>query len=86
MAIYFGFVHSRLGFEAWDPSTTLVLGVAITTAGWLAVTFMTPPVDADTLRALLGAGGDPDLSVPTAAQIADQFGMPEMKTVLDEAR
>ena len=64
VAIYFGFVHSRLGFEAWDPSTTLVLGVAITTAGWLAVTFMTPPVDADTLRAFsrdirpLGRGWD----------------------------
>jgi len=64
VAIYFGFVHSRLGFEPWDPSTTLVLGVAITTVGWLAVTFMTPPVDADTLRAFyrdirpLGRGWD----------------------------
>ena len=51
VALYFAFVHTRLGFEAWEPSTTLVLGVAITTVGWLSVTFMTPPVDADTLRA-----------------------------------
>ena len=55
VALYFAFVHTRLGFEAWDPSTTLVLGVAITTVGWLAVTFMTPPVDADTLRAFHGS-------------------------------
>ena len=50
VAVYFAFVHTWLGFEEWDPSTTLVLGVAITTVGWLTVTFMTPPVDTDTLR------------------------------------
>ncbi|MGM1017319.1 MAG: ankyrin repeat domain-containing protein [Actinomycetota bacterium] len=40
--------------------------------------------DAPTLRALLDAGADPDAGANTAAQIADQFGMPEMKAVLEE--
>jgi Na+/proline symporter len=50
VAVYFGFVHARLGFERWDPSAELVVGVAVTTVGWLVVTFLTPPVDAGTLR------------------------------------
>ncbi|MDX2377679.1 ankyrin repeat domain-containing protein [Microbacterium sp. LRZ72] len=36
------------------------------------------------LRGLLEAGANPDLGSHTAAQIADQFGMPEMKAVLEE--
>ena len=36
------------------------------------------------LRRLLDAGADPDAGAHTAAQIADQFGMPEMKAVLQE--
>ncbi|MFI8595466.1 ankyrin repeat domain-containing protein [Microbacterium sp. NPDC078428] len=59
---------------------------AVNQAGQTAIACAVFRRDVDTLRALLGAGGDPDLSVPTAAQIADQFGLPEMKTVLDEAR
>ena len=50
VAVYFGVVHTRIGLEAWDPSATLVAGVAITTIGWLAVTFLTPPVEIETLR------------------------------------
>ena len=50
VAVYFGFVHIRIGLEAWDPSATLVTGVAITTIGWLAVTFLTPSVDGETLE------------------------------------
>ena len=50
VAVYFGFVHTRLGFAEWEPSAELVVGVAITTVGWLAVTFLTPPVDTETLR------------------------------------
>ena len=34
---------------AWDASMQLVVGVLVTSAGWLAVTYLTPPVDAETL-------------------------------------
>ena len=50
VALYFGFFHTRLGFARWDPSEELVVGVAVTTVGWLVVTFLTPPVDTKTLR------------------------------------
>ncbi len=64
VAVYFGFFHVRLGFARWDPSAELVVGVAVTTVGWLAVTFLTPPVDTATLRSFqakirpLGKGWD----------------------------
>ena len=50
VAVYFGFFHTRLGFARWDPSTELVVGVAVTTVGWLVITFLTPPVNTETLR------------------------------------
>ena len=50
VAVYFGFFHTRLGFARWDPSAQLVVGVAVTTVGWLVVTFLTPPVNTVTLR------------------------------------
>ena len=50
VAVYFGFFHTRLGFARWDPSAELVVGVAVTTVGWLLVTFLTPPVNTETLR------------------------------------
>lgn len=34
----------------WPQWVTLVTGVAVTTAGWLLVTFMTPPTNDETLR------------------------------------
>ncbi|MED5198620.1 MAG: sodium:solute symporter family protein [Gemmatimonadota bacterium] len=50
VAVYFGFLHTPLGFTKWDPSAELVVGVALTTVGWLVVTFLTPPVDTETLK------------------------------------
>jgi Na+/proline symporter len=50
VAIYFQFVHESLGFAPLHPSLRLVLGVAITTVGWLALTFLTPPTDRSTLE------------------------------------
>jgi Na+/proline symporter len=50
VAFYLQFVHQALGFEPLHPSLMLVLGVAITTAGWLAVTLVTPATDAATLQ------------------------------------
>jgi len=35
------------------------------------------------LRALLDAGANPDLGSPTGVQIADQFGMPRMREVIE---
>jgi hypothetical protein len=50
VAIYFQFVHTSLGLERWDASLELVAGVAVTSAGWLMVTFLTRPAEAETLR------------------------------------
>ena len=50
VAVYFQFLHGRLGLPALDPSLQLVIGVAITTVGWIIVTFLTPPASASTLR------------------------------------
>jgi hypothetical protein len=50
VAVYFQFVHTALGFPALDPSLQLVIGVALTTVGWLTVTFLTTPASEETLR------------------------------------
>lgn len=50
VAVYFQLVHTRLGFPPLDSSLQLVLGVAITTVGWLAFTLVTPPTDTATLQ------------------------------------
>jgi solute:Na+ symporter, SSS family len=50
VAIYFQFVHAALGFERWDASLELVTGVAVTSASWLTVTFLTRPAEAEALR------------------------------------
>ena len=50
VAIYFQFVHRSLGLPALDPSLQLVIGVGITTVGWLLVTFLTAPASEETLR------------------------------------
>jgi len=50
VALYFQFVHRALGLPALDASLQLVIGVAITTVGWVTVTLLTPPAAEDTLR------------------------------------
>jgi hypothetical protein len=50
VAVYFQFVHEALGFAPVDSSIALVIGVGITTGGWLAVTFLTPPDETATLQ------------------------------------
>jgi Na+/proline symporter len=50
VALYFQFLHTRLGFAPLGAGTTLVLGVIITTLGWLSVTFLTRPTDRATLQ------------------------------------
>src|SRR5437763_4042257 len=51
VAVYFQFVHTALGLAPLAQTLQLVIGIAITTAGWLAVTFATPPTDRATLQA-----------------------------------
>ena len=85
VAVYFQFVHGALGLGAIDPSMQLVIGVLVTSVGWIAVTFMTPPADADTLRSFhrriqpmgsgwrgagLGLEPDPGADSPSAALLA----------------
>ena len=50
VALYFQFMHERLGFAPLDASFQLVIGVAITTVVWLAVTLLTPPAESKTLQ------------------------------------
>jgi Na+/proline symporter len=50
VALYFQFIHGALGFAPVHPSVALLIGVAITTVGWVAVTMVTPPTDRVTLR------------------------------------
>lgn len=50
VAVYFQFLHTRLGFAPLGAGATLVLGVIVTTVGWLSVTFLTRPTDRATLQ------------------------------------
>jgi SSS family solute:Na+ symporter len=50
VAIYFQFVHNSLGFSPVGPTEQLLIGVALTTIGWLTVTFLTSPASTETLR------------------------------------
>jgi hypothetical protein len=51
VAVYFQFLHPRLGFAPLSPSMALVVGVAITTVGWLVVTLVTPATARPVLQA-----------------------------------
>jgi Na+/proline symporter len=51
VAVWFQFVHVRVGLPALDPAVQLVVGVGITTLGWMAVTFLTAPTPTATLQA-----------------------------------
>jgi hypothetical protein len=50
IAVYLHLGHTRLGFAPIDPTSALMIGVAITTLGWLAVTFLTPPTERAVLQ------------------------------------
>jgi Na+/proline symporter len=45
IAVYLHLGHARLGFAPLEPTAALVIGVALTTVGWIAVTFLTPPTE-----------------------------------------
>ena len=50
VAVYFEFIHEALGFAPLNHPVPLILGVLITTVGWIAVTLLTPPSDRATLQ------------------------------------
>ena len=50
VAIYFEFVHEGLGFTPLDFPYPLIIGVAITTAGWVTVTLLTPVTETRVLQ------------------------------------
>jgi solute:Na+ symporter, SSS family len=50
LALYLHFGHTRLGFAPLHPTVALLIGVLLTTVGWLAVTLMTPPTDPTVLQ------------------------------------
>jgi Na+/proline symporter len=50
VAVYFQFLHARTGLPTPDAHVQLVLGVAITTLGWVTVTFLTQPAGRETLQ------------------------------------
>jgi Na+/proline symporter len=50
VAVWFQFGHEAAGLPALHPSLQLVIGVALTTVVWLAVTFATAPTDTATLQ------------------------------------
>jgi Na+/proline symporter len=50
VAVWFQFGHEAAGLPALHPSLQLVIGVAMTSAVWLAVTFATAPTDTATLQ------------------------------------
>jgi SSS family solute:Na+ symporter len=51
VALFFTFGPRWFGFTPLHPSLSLVIGVAITTVGWIVVTLLTRPVDGATLQA-----------------------------------
>ncbi|MDZ7689930.1 MAG: hypothetical protein U5K69_02040 [Balneolaceae bacterium] len=49
VAMYFQFAHSHTGFPELTSWQELIVGIVITTIGWLSVTFLTRPTDEETL-------------------------------------
>jgi len=49
IAIYFRFIHASTGLPQLSSWQELLIGVALTTVGWLLVTWMTRPTDDETL-------------------------------------
>jgi Na+/proline symporter len=50
VALWFTFLHEPLGFAPMAAHVQLVVGVAITSAGWITVTLLTPPARMETLQ------------------------------------
>jgi Na+/proline symporter len=77
VAVYFEFIHFRTGLVALGTEAQLVAGVVITTVGWMAVTFLTPKTDAETLGSFyrkiypIGPGWRPVVKKIQLSQISE---------------
>ena len=49
VALYFEFIHTKLGFMALLDWQKLLIGIAVTTFGWITITLITKPTDHNTL-------------------------------------
>ena len=49
VAVYFEFIHARIGLSPIDEWQKLSIGVAITTLTWVTITFLTKPTEQETL-------------------------------------
>ena len=64
VAVYFGYVHAALGLPPLPGHVQLVIGVAVTTVAWLAVTFATRPTDRVVLESFVARVNPPRLGWP----------------------
>ncbi|MGD8330623.1 MAG: Na+:solute symporter [Acidobacteriota bacterium] len=55
VALWFEFGHEAHGYAPLSASARLVIGVAITTLGWLVITWLTPPTEEAKLRSFYAA-------------------------------
>ncbi|MFY0599007.1 MAG: Na+:solute symporter [Cyclobacteriaceae bacterium] len=53
IAIYFGLFHQRLGFEPLPAWAELVLGVGITTVGWIIVAYVSKPTSQEKMTSFI---------------------------------
>jgi Na+/proline symporter len=74
VALWFQFGHRALGFEPLGASTTLLIGVAITTVGWLTVTFLTRPTDRAALQRFYDRIHPPGRSWSRVVDTGDRAG------------
>jgi Na+/proline symporter len=50
VAVYFELIHNRIGMPHLDDWEKLIIGVLITTVGWLSVALLTKPTDMEKLK------------------------------------
>jgi Na+/proline symporter len=74
VALWFQFGHQALGFEPLGASNTLLIGVAITTVGWLTVTFLTRPTDRAALQRFYDRIHPPGRSWSRVVDTGDRAG------------
>ncbi|MBV9263741.1 MAG: Na+:solute symporter [Candidatus Eremiobacteraeota bacterium] len=72
-AVSLGFLIAAKSGHPADSVTTLLVTIGVTTVVWIAVTFATPPVDADTLRAFYAKVGP---AGPGWRRVARAGGLP----------
>jgi SSS family solute:Na+ symporter len=81
VAIYFGVLHTKLGFDAFPAWQELLIGVGLTTVGWVVVAFTTAPTSLDKMISFINKvnpGG------PGWKRISDQAAQSGLLTAKEE--